>query len=95
MSQHLNEIKEDTRKVINEIRKTTQDVEGDLNEDLASFKKKKQKSKKSKGNPGIKSSLKVKNPVENHRRLKEVEDRISGLKDQVDIMNKIDDYIKK
>jgi hypothetical protein len=74
------EIKEDTKKEINEIRRTIQGIKREFNKDLESLKKGKTLE--------IKISLsEIKYTVESRSsRLEQVEDRILGLEDKVDIM---------
>jgi DNA repair ATPase RecN len=67
-----------------EIKKIAQDMKEEFNKDMESLKKNQTEILE------IRSALKqIKNTVESHScRLEQVEDRISGLKDKIDIKEK-------
>jgi gas vesicle protein len=79
-----------SKKEINQIEKVVQDVKEELKKDIKSLTEKNQTDTLK-----IKSSLsQVKNTVEsNQSRLEQVEHRISGLKEKIDIKGK-EEYLK-
>jgi chromosome segregation ATPase len=91
LNKHQSETKDIIKKKIHELKRTTQIIK-DLNTDLENLRKKNQQE-----------ILEIKSPysqtkhrVEDHsRRLEQVEDRISELKDKIEIKEKTEEILVK
>jgi chromosome segregation ATPase len=86
-------VKQETiNKEIYEIKNTAQEIKEEFNKDMQNLRK------KSDRNPGNKISFnqKKKNTVKSHSsKLERVEDRISGIKDKIDIKQETEEFLDK